>query len=251
MKKFKLIVVAFLMVLLGMPHVYAECDAAVSNKLSSLANNVQGSQEVVEKEVDPGPDWNTPDGLTDEEYENYVYMMKFFRVHINNITEDLYVVVTNKNTKESKTYNYSDTSNGNISFDEVVSSQIVNYTIDVYASSKTNCGSKKLRTFYITTPKYNSLSEYSLCEGIKEFYLCHEYLNVEVDTENFESLTTQYREGKIKADGSINDGDKKDNGFLGFLKNHVGTVIIVSVLIVTIGGLVIVIIVKKQRSKII
>ncbi len=251
MKKFKLVLVTFLMTLLCMPHVYAECDAAEANKLSSLANNVQGSQEVVEKEVEPGPDWNTPDGLTDEEYENYVYMMKFFRVHINNITEDLYVVVTNKNTKESKTYNYSDTSNGNISFDEVVSSQIVNYTIDVYASSETNCGSKKLRTFYITTPKYNSLSEYSLCEGIKEFYLCHEYLNVEVNTENFESLTTQYREGKIKADGSINDGDKKDNGFLGFLKNHVGTVIIVSVLIVTIGGLVIVIIVKKQRSKII
>ena len=250
MKKFKLGVVTFLMALLCMPHVYAECDAAEANKLSSLANNVQGSQEVVEKEVEPGPDWNTPDGLTDEEYENYVYMMKFFRVHINNITEDLYVVVTNKNTKESKTYNYSDTSNGNISFDEVVSSQIVNYTIDVYASSKTNCGSKKLRTFYITTPKYNSLSEYSLCEGINEFYLCHEYLNVEVNTENFESLTRQYREGKIKADGSKND-DKTDNSFLGFLKEHIGTVIIISLLIVTIGGLVIVIIVKKQRSRII
>ena len=250
MKKFKLGVVTFLMALLCMPHVYAECDAAEANKLSSLANNVQGSQEVVEKEVEPGPDCNTPDGLTDEEYENYVYMMKFFRVHINNITEDLYVVVTNKNTKESKTYNYSDTSNGNISFDEVVSSQIVNYTIDVYASSKTNCGSKKLRTFYITTPKYNSLSEYSLCEGINEFYLCHEYLNVEVNTENFESLTRQYREGKIKADGSKND-DKTDNSFLGFLKEHIGTVIIISLLIVTIGGLVIVIIVKKQRSRII
>ncbi len=251
MKKFKLVVVAFLMVLLGMPHVYAECDATESNKLSSLANNVQGSQEVIEKEVDPGQDWNTPDGLTDEEYENYVYKMKFFRIHINNITEDLYVVVTNKNTKKSTTYNYSDTSNGNISFDEVVSSQIVNYTIDVYASSKTNCGSKKLRTFYITTPKYNSLSEYSVCEGIEEFYLCHEYLSVETNIENFESLTTQYREGKIKADGSIKEDEEKDKGFLGFLREHKGTVIMISVSIIAIGGLVIVIIVKKQRSRII
>ena len=69
MKKFKLVVVAFLMVLLGMPHVYAECDAAEANKLSSLANNVQGSQEVVEKEVDPDADWNPPDGLSEEEYD--------------------------------------------------------------------------------------------------------------------------------------------------------------------------------------
>ena len=69
--------------------------------------------------------------------------------------------------------------------------------------------------------------------------------------ENFESLIKQYREGKIKADGSIKEDDEKDDGFLGFLKEHKGTVIMISISIVAIGGLVIVIIVKKQRSRII
>lgn len=251
MKKFKLVVVAFLAALLWMPYVNAECDAAESNKLSSLANNVRSSQDVIEKAVDPDPDWNPPDGLSEEELENYVYEIKFFRIFISNITEELYVTVTNNDTKEKKTFNYSDTNNGTISFDEMVSSQIVNYTVDVYASSSTGCVSKKLRTFYVTTPKYNSLSEYSNCEGIEEFYLCHEYLTVETSVDNFESLTTQYREGKLKADGSVKEPEKKDEGILGFIKNHKGTVIGASIAIIAIGGLVIVIIVKKQRSRIV
>lgn len=251
MRKIKLVVVAFLAALLCMPYVNAECDAAETNKLSSLANNVKSSQDVIEKAVDPDPDWNPPDGLTEEELENYVYEMKFFRIFISNITEELYVTITNNSTKETKTYNYSDATNGTISFDELVSDQIVNYTLDVYASSKTGCASKKLRTFYITTPKYNSLSEYSNCEGIEEFYLCHEYLNVETSVDNFESLTTQYREGKLKADGTPKGEDKKDEGIFGFIKNHKGTVIGASIAIIAIGGLVTVIIVKKQRSRIV
>lgn len=253
MKKFKLVVVAFLAALLWMPYVNAECDAAESNKLSSLANNVRSSQDVIEKEVDPDPDWNPPDGLTEEEMNNYVYKLKFFRIFISNITEDLYVTVTNNTTKATKTFNYSDTTNGTVSFDEEVGFQIINYTVDVYASSNTGCASKKLRTFYVTTPKYNTFSEYSNCEGIREFYLCHEYLSVEADTtlDKFISLTDDYRAGKIKADGSINDGEKKDEGLLGFIKNHKGTVIGASIVVIAIGGLVIVIIVKKQRSRIV
>lgn len=251
MKKFKLVVITFIASLICMPCVFAECEAAESNKLNSLATNVKNSQEVIEKVMDPDPDWNPPDGLTEEEFANYEYKIKYFRIYINNITEDLYVIVTNNTTEEKKTYNYQDTNNGTVFFDEMVSSQIVNYKVEVYASDKTNCNSKKLRTFYITTPKYNSLSEYKSCEGIEEFYLCHEYLNVETSTENFETLVKDYREGKLKADGSKKDEEKKNEGFLGFLKEHKGTVIIASLAIITIGGLVTVIIVKKQRSRIV
>lgn len=251
MKKFKLVVVTFIAALFSMPLAYAECDATESNKLSSLANNVRASQEVIQKEFELEVGDNPPDGLSEEELANYKKKVDYFKIYISNITEELYVVVTNNNTKQSKTYNYQDSQNGTIYFEEEVGSEIVNYTINVHASGKTNCNSKNLRTFYVTTPMYNLFSESSLCEGIKEFYLCHEYLSVKTTFEKFEDLTNQYRDGKLKADGSIKDDDKKNNGIFGFIKEHKGTVIIASLAIITIGGLVTVIIVKKQRSRIV
>ena len=67
MKKFKLVVVTFIAGLLGMPLAYAECDATETNKLSSLANNVKVSQEIIQKEFELGAGDNPPDGLTEEE----------------------------------------------------------------------------------------------------------------------------------------------------------------------------------------
>lgn len=251
MKKIKLVVVAFAISLIFMPLAYAECDATETNKLSSLANNVRTSQEIIQKEFELGEGDNTPDGLTDEEIQNYKKKVDYFKIYISNITEEIYVVVTNNNTRQTKTYNYQDTQNGTVYFEEEVGSDIVNYTVDVHASGKTNCNSRKLRTFYITTPMYNVFSESSLCEGIEEFYLCHEYLSVKTSFEKFDELTKQYRDGKLKADGSLKDGDKKNEGIIGFIKEHKGTVIIASLAIITIGGLVTVIIVKKQRSRIV
>lgn len=251
MKKFKLVVVTFIAGLLGMPLAYAECDATETNKLSSLANNVKVSQEIIQKEFELGVGDNPPDGLTEEEIKDYKMKVDYFKIYISNITEEIYVVVTNNNTKQTKTFNYKDTQNGTAFFEEEVGSEIVNYTIEVHASGKTNCNSKKLRTFYLTTPMYNIFSESSLCEGIKEFYLCHEYLSVKTTFDKFEELTNQYRDGKLKADGSIKDDDKKDNGIIGFIKEHKGTVIVATLAVITIGGLVTVIIVKKQRSRIV
>lgn len=251
MKKIRLAVVTFIISLICAPYVYAECDATESNKLSSLANNVRTSQEIIQKEFELGEGDNPPDGLSEEEIANYKMKVDYFKIYVSNITEDIYVVVTNGNTKESRTFNYQDTQNGTVFFEEEVGSEIVNYTINVYASNKTNCTSRKLRTFYVTTPMYNIFSESSLCEGIEEFYLCHEYLSVKTTFDKFEDLTNQYRDGKLKEDGSLKTDDGKNNGIFGFIKEHKGTVIIASVAIIAIGGLVTVIIVKKQRSRIV
>lgn len=251
MRKFRLVVVAFAISLLAIPLAYADCDVTETNKLSSLANNVNSSQEIIQKEVKLEEGYNTPDGLTDEELENYLAKRDYFRVSIYNVTEELYIEVTDNNTKETKRYNYEDAINGTISFEKEVGTEITNYTVIVYASDKTGCVTRKLRTFYIELPMYNLLSESSLCEGIKEFYMCHEYLNVEVNFTKFEESTQLYREGKLKDDGSEKGDDKNNEGFLGFLKEHKGVVIITSIGIIAIGGLVTMIIVKKQRSRIV
>lgn len=250
MKKFRLAVVALIMSLIYMPFVYADCDAATSSRLSGLAANVRRDFEVIEKEVPQDGTFTLPDGLTEEEEKNYVATRPYFRIHISNITEELYVVVTNNNTNERKTFRYSDAENGVITFEEPVLIEIVNYKIEVYASTGTDCPNRRLQTLTLTTPMYNTFSEEARCDGIEEFYLCHEYLSVETSFKDFDRLVEQYRAGRLKEDGS--EKDKNENsGFFGFIKEHTGTVIIVSVAIIAIGGLVTVIIVKKQRSRVV
>lgn len=250
MKKFRVVFVLLFSFLISTSLVKAECDATESNRLQSLAVNVRNSYEIVELEVQESEDFNPPDGLSDEELENYVYKKDFFRIHLNNITEDLYVVVTNRDTKETHTFHYGDTDNGNVHFDVEVGTEINNYIVDVYASDKTNCTSKKLRTMYFTTPMYNTFSESVMCDGIEEFYLCHEYLSVDTSFAKFDTLVEQYRSGKLKEDGTAKPIEE-EKGFFGFIKEHKGIVALTILVVVVAGGCITVVIIKKQRSRIV
>lgn len=251
MKKIQVIIVTLISFLIGTSWVNAECDAAESNRLKSLAVNVKYSYEIVELEVSMEEGYNPPDGMTDEELANYVAKDDFFRIYLSNITEDLYVVVTNENTKETKTFRYSDTNNGTISFDEKVGIEIVNYKIVVYASEKSDCSARELRTMYLTTPKYNPLSESQLCIGIEEFYLCHEYLSVDPKFDQFDTLTYKYREGKLDENGEEKKEEEKDKGFIGFIKEHKVVAIATTLVVIAAGGCITFVIVKKQRSRIV
>lgn len=253
MKKTRVLIFALMMFMIGGKNVYAVCDATETNTLNSLAANVGRSYEVVEREVSSEEANATPpDGLTIEEYENYVFVRKFFRIHITNITEELYVVVTNENTGEERTFNYSDTDNGNVYFDERVGTEIVNYTIDIYSSDITNCRDQRLYTQYLTTPMYNLNSESSLCDGIEDFYLCHEYLSVNVDFSDFINKTEEYRASHTSS-GIEEDlpDEESESGFLAFVQEHWLIVLGISVAVLAAGGLITFVVIKKRRSRIV
>lgn len=253
MKKIKVFLLATLLFFLS-TNVYAVCDVTETNTLNSLATNIKISYEVVQVEVPIDEGFNPPDGLTEEEDQNYVAYRDYFRFYISNVTEELYIVVTNKSTNEKKTYTYADVVDGVITFDEAVGLAIVNYTIEVYSSSATNCPDTLLYTWYETTPMYNSYSENAACDGIEDFYLCHEYLSVSSDISynDFINLTDEYRAGHINADGEeIVTPEEPDDGFLNFISDHLVVVIIVAVVIVAAGGLITFVVIKKQRSRIV
>ncbi len=251
MKKFKGCLLSLATFLICLTNVDAACSAEEQNKLNSLAVNVGANYEVIEKEIEVGENYNFPDGLSEEEFENYVVKRKFFRISITNLTEDLYVVVTDQATKESKTYRYSDSDNGTVYFDEALAVIINNYTIDVYSSSNTGCPDTKLYSLALTTPMYNNYSESVMCNGIENFYLCHPYLSVDVSFDNFESLVEKYKAGNVDDNGEEIKKDEKKKGFKEFLKEHKAIIIVTSVGIIAVGGLVTTIIVKKQRSRIV
>ena len=256
MRKLKAFSFALLLFLASSTYAYAACDVTETNELNSLAANVGVDYEVIEKEITVDEGFNPPDGLTDEEQENYVPKKSYFRIYIRNITEDLYVVVTNQSTNQSTTYTYSDAVDGVISYDEAVYIYSTNYTIEIYSSTSTNCPDTKLYTTYLTTPLYNNYSETAICDGIEDFYLCHEYLSVSIDNisyEDFLRLAEEYKAGKLNADGTEKNPvtEEEKNGFIEFLKDNVVIVIIVVVIIIAAGGLITYVVIRKQRSKIV
>lgn len=248
MRKVKKIVFVFIAFILGISFVNAECDFTETSKLNSLAVNVKASYEQFEVE---DRSYTPLDGATQEEIENYVVNVLNFKIHIANITKELYVNVTDSVTKNTKTYNYSDTKNGEITFIQDDLTQVYNYTITIYSSGETNCPDTKLYTIYLQTPYFNRLSEYELCDGIEEFYLCHEFLNIKsVSLDEFESLARSYRAKKIDRNGKKTEQEKKeDNSIINFIKNHKILVVILSIVIIIVIVLLIILIAKKNRGK--
>lgn len=246
MKKIRCFIFLLGTLIIGMPIVKAECSIEETNRLTSLAYKVNANFEVITKELPLEEGMFPPDGFSLEDLENYRYEKKFFKIYISNITEDIYVVVKNDKNKTSKTYHHSDTNDNVISFEADVTWDIINYTITVYAAQG-ECTGKILNTISFTTPMYNKNSEYAICDDIKEYYLCKEYISVETSFENFFEKAEKYKEKKFKKE----ETKEEKKGISQFIKEHKGIIIITSIIIITAGGLVTVIIVKKQRSKII
>lgn len=251
MKKFKVFTLALIVFFTNTVIVNAACTTEEKNKLNSLGANVKASYEIKTELVDPGDEYSPPDGLTEEEMENYKTPIDYFYIYISNITEELYIEITDKSTGEKTKYTYSDIADGVITIKKTVGYEIKNYTIIVYSSSKTNCPDTKLQTLYITTPAFNEFSMLQTCEGIEEFYLCHEYLTVEVSFDNFYELAEKYRAGKVDKDGDDITEPDKDKSFKEFIKENKGVIIGVTLSVILIGGLVTVIIVKRQRSRVV
>jgi len=252
MSRFKnLIAVMFLVFFVSVVKVKAVCDATEINKLNGLAVNVKASYEQVEQNLAPG-EFTYPDGLTDEEMKNYVATYTIFRVYVTNLTEDLYIVVTNDVNSEEKTYTYENSNNSTIYFDWDDITKLVNYTITVYSSNKTNCADTKLNTLVLSLPRYNLFSEYDVCEGNEEFYLCHTFLAIpdNVSYGEFLDLIYKYSEGKVNKNGEEKEEEviEEEKGFWEYVKEHKTPIILIVAGIIVVGGGTFVIIANKKRS---
>ncbi len=252
MKNFKVLALILFMLFVSKPVVNAACSVEENSKLYKEASNVKVSYEVLQRDASNDPGFNFPDGMTDEQIENFTWMEDYFRIYISNLTTNLYVEVKNNVTDEVKTYSYSDSNNGIVSFDQMDKEQIYNYTVTVYSSINTNCEGTKLYTAYTSTPMFNYVSDEPACEGVEEFYACKKWLSVPIT--NMETLydrIEKYKEGLIDKDGEEKEEPSKEEekGFKKFVKENKAIIIATTVCIVAVGGLVTVIIVKKQRSK--
>lgn len=193
----------------GMKTVEAECSVTENNRLNSMAVGVRSDYEEVIRDKDPNS-YDLPDGSDADTPKDLKEVL--LQVNVYNITEDLYIIVHNSITDTTKKYTYEDSKDGVISFEWDNIYQIVNYTITVYSSDKTNCPNTKLHTLYVTTPRYNENSVLSACSGAEDFYLCYKYISVEMpDESEFIRLVDEYKKGHINESGEeIKEPEKNE-----------------------------------------
>ena len=231
----------------------AACDYEEKAQLNKEAANVKANYEIKERVVDRS-EYTVPDSVlgTDEE-ATYEHKVDYMQVNILNITKNMYVEVTNDSDKDTKTYTYADTTDGNLSFDRYDVSTLVKYTIKIYASKETGCSGNALKTLYLSLPRYNDYSTYNICTFVPEFYMCQRYVTYEND--DYSAFIKRAKEEVAKKEQKEKEEkDRKNkwyNKMFDFIKDHKTAFIVGGITLVVVAGGATSIIIKKRRRSII
>lgn len=229
----------------------ASCNYEEQAKLNSEAANVKANYEIKERILDPS-EYTVPDSIlgTPEE-ATYVAKTDYIQVNILNMTENMYLEVSNSVNDMVRRYNYSEAINGNITFNWEEIGTLVNYTIKIYTSSNTGCEGNVLKTLRLSLPRYNEYSEYAICDSVPDYYLCQRYVNFEpVEFKEFSQKITKQTEEKQEEEKKQEEENAKwYKRAMNYVKEH--KVLFISggvILITVVGGTTIVVIKRRRRS---
>jgi len=229
MKKIILILISLF---LFSTNVYSasSCSYKEQAELNQKASNVKISYEIKsENETDPF-------GRT--------YANEYFDISILNLTESFYVIIKNNTNQEEREIYYSDTKDNIYNFRWNDVSDITKFTFEVYSSANTNCPAEKVKTLYLTTPRFNQYSSLGVCQNLEDFELCEKYVTfTDVTDDDFYSRVEKYRK---KVEEEKKEEENK-NGIIDFLKNNKLYIIVGVVIVCGVAGSIVYINRKKQR----
>ncbi len=180
----------------------------LSNQYCSSTDSVELTRQASNVKIVYEPFDYKPDGFDDPDSENYSVVYYMMDIKIYNLNSNMYISVNNGNT-EYEVNNSKMNSDGVVVLRDSDTTEVKKYTFTIYADSP-NCKRKILRTIRLTVPKYNYYSTRAACEDIPEYYLCHQYINFDVDAENFLKNTNNYR-AKLEKSSNSSKSDDKSN----------------------------------------
>lgn len=243
-----LIILAVIFLQINVVSAASKCDYNEQVELNNTAANIKVSYEEA-----VGMD-NSVDGLPSDVGDMPSNEYLYFKVQIFNVTEDVYVKVTNSQNNDVKYLNYNESQSGVLTLDWKDLDNVVDFTITVYSSASTGCPNEELRIINLTLPRYNWLSGIAGCSGNEEFYYCQKYIlsKEDISENEFAVKLEEYVNKKNKEDvqdeeKEISFGEKLGN----FIKENKVTIIIISTVIVVGGVVTSVIVIKKRRSRLI
>ena len=224
--------------LLGVSVVKAEnkCDINTKSKLISLATNLNITYDV---ELAP------PITLEDEENGKIPY--DYIKIKIYNLNTKLRVKVINETNGNVFNVNYKNIgSDGAVTIKKVLSSKINNYKFVVYGNS--DCYDVVLKTFKLTLPRQNYLSNLDMCQDIQDYYLCQPLVTYEINDDYAYRAIADYA-AKREAEGDKNDKSKDNTGIIRkTLTSFSNNKKYISLIFVVIGIVITFVILKKKRS---
>lgn len=176
MKKLLLNILFFVCLIFSFSlNVKAECSYQERTGLLNEAKNVEIFFEVAERKENTTI-VNPSTGESSVKENTIPYLNMTFA----NISENISLFVTNKSTGEEFVLASQDLINNKYTYEINDISNIVNYEVEAY-SNLNNCYLDKIYTKTYTKPRYNSVSEYSICAN--ELVENNEYCKRFVDSD--------------------------------------------------------------------
>lgn len=183
------------------------CDYNFQAELNAEAANVKVNYEIREEK-------------TQGTYGEFSY--DYFAINFLNITDNIYVEVKNNYNGETFRINSSDTNNGMYEYKWAGNEEIVTFTISVYGSTVSKCPLLKLKTLYLTLPRFNKYSEYDMCLDNQDYYLCKKYVTfTDIDEDEFIKSFESYVDGFTDKKGEeIPKEEKFVDKTVAFIKDY-------------------------------
>lgn len=207
-----------------------KCSNEDAKKLKEAAKKIKVSYETKKISIGMG------EVLDSLEYEETELFDTGFAIKITGITEDVYVVVKNDYSGDIFTYHYADTENGTKEIESLANDELVTFTFDV-KSENTNCKDETYRKISLTTPIYNSYSEWQYCADNPGLNVCEKLVYEKVTSEEFDEAIKSNDEEKEIKDNKTNI--IKDNKYVFIIG---GSVVIIGVATALVQ-------IKKRRSR--
>lgn len=231
------------------------CDYSEQVELNNIASTVKGYYTIEKKvmnvngNVEEGID---PNDSRIEDVDSAYYVQTVANVSINNLTSDIYMVVTN-NKGFSNTYHYDNTLNGEVSIFAGELNEVVTYTVTIY-SNRSNCPDEELRKMEIVVPMRNEYALSSMCARIPDYEYCKEYI-VAPFLADSSTITNSISKEYEKYSKDLQEQEEKQNqSFFEKIEEFIkeNKIIIYSVLgiIIIAGVIVTIVILKKKRSRV-
>ncbi len=185
------------------------------------------------------------------EYPDLTDYRDFFNISVLNISKEFYVVITNNFNDEKVTLTYEDSKDDIVTYKWYETDYKATFNIKIYTSKETSCPDEVIKTFVTSTPRFNVYSLSSLCEELKDFTYCQEYVTFDELTEKeFQEKVERYKQGTIDKDGNETDENvKDDNAFIKFIKTYKWYIIGSIIILGSITGFIIYKVYKRNKKR--
>ncbi len=235
------------------------CSTSEKAELNKILPNIKANYEekqkvpvVNENESEEG---GFTDGGAEEQVEGGIYeeqIQYYFDIVVTNLTEQFYLEISNSSDDEVKTFNYSDSKDGIVTYSWEYLDEVTTFTIKVFTSDKTGCPGTLQKTLTIRTPRFNEYYDSPSCKEVPEFNLCQKYVTYgSMENAEFERRIEEYINSKniIKENPEKEEQEKATwEKIKEFVSNNKYYFIGGGVVLVVGAGVVIGLVVKKRRS---